>query len=53
MPSGPPDDVIARLVAERGATPGRGNLADVRGIRPTEDGPSSLEILDEMRADRL
>lgn len=54
-PSGPPDSPIARLVAERGATMPRGDLlssAAASHRRPAE-GPSSLEVLDELREERL
>jgi len=54
-PSGPPDSPIARLVAERGATMPRGDLlSDVRrSSLPPAVGPPSLEILDELREERL
>jgi len=54
-PSGPADSPIARLVSERGATMPRGDLlSDVRGSRlPPAAGPPSLEILDELREERL
>ncbi|HEU5064163.1 MAG TPA: type II toxin-antitoxin system prevent-host-death family antitoxin [Solirubrobacterales bacterium] len=55
VPSGPADSPIARLVAERGATMPRGDLleavASSRGAPAA--GPSSLEILEEMREERL
>jgi prevent-host-death family protein len=53
-PSGPPDDPIARLVTERGATMSTGSLLDLvpeRG-RPS-DGPPSQQVLDELREERL
>jgi prevent-host-death family protein len=54
-PSGPEDSPIARLVAERGATMPRRNLleaaASSAGKRPV--GPPSIEILEEMREERL
>jgi prevent-host-death family protein len=55
MPSGPADSPIARLVAERGATMPRGDLLSrVRNssLSPAE-GPPSLEVLDELREERL
>lgn len=54
-PSGPADSPIARLVAERGATMPRGDLLSrVRGSStPPAVGPPSLEVLDELREDRL
>lgn len=55
MPSGPADSPIARLVAERGATMPRGDLLSaVPGSQaPPAVGPPSLEILDELREERL
>jgi prevent-host-death family protein len=53
-PSGPPDSAIARLVADRGATMPRADLlalARPTGRRPA--GPTSAELLDEMREERL
>jgi prevent-host-death family protein len=54
-PSGPADSPIARLVAERGATMPRGDLlASVRGsTTPPASGPPSLQVLDELREERL
>ncbi|HEX3174327.1 MAG TPA: type II toxin-antitoxin system prevent-host-death family antitoxin [Solirubrobacterales bacterium] len=54
-PSGPADSPIARLVAERGATMPRGDLlARVReSTRPPAGGRPSLEVLDEVREERL
>jgi len=55
VPSGPADSVIARLVAERGATMPTANLLDLLRSsppRPTK-GPSSLELLDAEREERL
>jgi prevent-host-death family protein len=54
-PSGPADSPIARLVAERGATMPRGDLLSrVRSSRiPPAEGPPSLEVLDELREERL
>jgi prevent-host-death family protein len=54
-PSGPVDSPIARLVAERGAMMPRGDLLASAGAshrRPAE-GPPSIEILEEMREERL
>jgi prevent-host-death family protein len=54
-PSGPVDSPIARLAAERGATMPRADLLTrVRSssLRPAA-GPPSLEVLDEMREERL
>jgi prevent-host-death family protein len=55
LPSGPADSPIARLVAERGATMPRGDLLSrVRNSQtPPAVGPPSLEILDELREERL
>jgi prevent-host-death family protein len=54
-PSGPADSPVARLVAERGATMPRGDLLSrVRGSNlPPAMGPPSLEVLDELREERL
>jgi prevent-host-death family protein len=54
-PSGPTDSPLARLVAERGATMPRGDLlAHVReSDLPPAGGPPSLEVLDELREERL
>jgi prevent-host-death family protein len=54
-PSGPSDSPIARLVAERGATMPRGDLLEraAESNLPPAAGPPSLEILDEMREDRV
>ena len=54
-PSGPADSPIARLAAERGATIPRGDLPSrVRGLAcPPAVGPPSLQILDEVREERL
>lgn len=54
-PSGPDDSPIARLVAERGATmPSRDliELAARPGLVPAA-GPSSAEVLEELREERL
>lgn len=55
MPSGPSDSPIARLAAERGATMPRGDLlSSVRSSNlPPAVGPPSLEVLDELREERL
>jgi len=54
-PSGPPDSPLARLVAERGATMPRGDLVSrVRSsTTPPASGPPSIEVLDELREERL
>jgi prevent-host-death family protein len=54
-PSGPPDSPLARLVAERGATMPRGDLVSrARGsTAPPASGPSSTQVLDELREERL
>lgn len=54
-PSGPGDSPIARLVAERGATMPRRNLLEATASMPGEalQGPPSIEILEEMREERL
>ncbi len=54
-PSGPADSPIARLVAERGATMPRADLLALarRSELPPPAGPTSLEILDEQREERL
>jgi prevent-host-death family protein len=54
-PSGPPDSPLARLVAERGATMPQADLVSrVRGsTTPPASGPPSIEILDELREERL
>ena len=54
-PSGPADSPIARLVAERGATLPRANLLSLaRSMSaPPAVGPPSLEVLDELRGERL
>lgn len=56
LPSGPADSPIARLVAERGATMPRGDLlASVAAGSPRKpaDGPPSIEVLNELREERL
>jgi prevent-host-death family protein len=53
VPSGPPDSVIARLVAERGATMPRGDLLELEapdGI--PAGGPPSEIVLEELREER-
>lgn len=54
-PSGPADSPIARLVAERGATMPRGDLLSMsrRSDRAPAVGPPSLEVLNELREDRV
>jgi len=54
-PSGPADSPIARLVAERGATMPRGDLLQriEASTMPPAVGPPSLEVLDELREERL
>ncbi len=54
-PSGLSDSPLARLVAERGATmPSADLLGLVRdSTTPPASGPPSLEVLDEMREERL
>jgi len=54
-PSGPVDSPIARLAAERGATIPSGDLVSrVRSSAlPPAAGRPSLEVLDEMREERL
>ena len=48
------DGAIDRLVAERGARRGQGNLLDVLEELPEPiPGPPSGEILDELRSERL
>lgn len=55
VPSGPADSPIARLVAERGATMPTANLLELAKIAPRKPvgGPSSLELLDAEREERL
>lgn len=53
-PAGPKDSVIARLVAERGATMPAGDLLDLEwsdGV--PSDAPPSEQVLDELREERL
>lgn len=53
IPSGPPDDPLARLAATRGATLPTGSLGDVgAGLAPA-GGPPSSDLLDEQREERL
>ncbi len=55
VPSGPADSAIARLVAERGATMPTANLVELArssSLRRAR-GPSSLELLDAEREERL
>jgi prevent-host-death family protein len=55
VPSGPVDSPIARLVAERGATMPTIDLLELarRSPLPSAEGPSSLELLDAEREERL
>ncbi len=55
VPSGPEDSVIARLVAERGATMPTADLVALAKASelPPAMGPPSSQILDEMREERL
>lgn len=55
VPSGPADSPIARLVAERGATMPTVSLVELSRIAPRRPagGPSSLELLDAEREERL
>jgi prevent-host-death family protein len=56
VPSGPANSPIARLVAERGATMPTANLLELAKTaprRPPTGGPSSLELLDAEREERL
>jgi prevent-host-death family protein len=54
-PSGPADAPLARLVTDRGATMPRGDLLSrVReSDTPPAVGPPSLQVLDELREERL
>lgn len=54
-PSGPADSPIARLVAERGATMPQGDLLAhaAESALPPAGGPPSIEVLNEMREDRV
>lgn len=55
LPSGPADSPLARLAVERGATMPRGNLlsrARASTLPPAEGRPS-LQVLDELREERL
>jgi prevent-host-death family protein len=55
VPSGPVSSPIARLVAERGATMPTANLLELAKVAPRgpTGGPSSLELLDAEREERL
>jgi prevent-host-death family protein len=55
LPSGPADSPLARLAAERGVTMPSGDLLSrVRGSStPPASGPPSIEVLDEIREERL
>jgi prevent-host-death family protein len=46
------DDILDYLIAIGEATPARGDLLDLPRPKPAP-GPSSSEILDELRADRI
>lgn len=53
VPSGPPESVVARLVAERGATMPRGSLLELEvPDGRAAPGPPSELVLDELREDR-
>lgn len=54
-PSGPADSPIARLVAERGATMPRADLLSLSRSPdvPPAVGPPSLQVLEELREERL
>jgi prevent-host-death family protein len=54
-PSGPPDSPLARLVADRGATMPRADLLSLarRSDVAPAVGPPSLQVLDELRQERL
>lgn len=54
-PSGPPDSPLARLVAHRGATMPRIDLLSLAHGSETASavGPPSLQVLDELREERL
>jgi prevent-host-death family protein len=55
VPSGPADSPIAALVHDHGATMPTADLLDLAasGVGTPAVGPPSLEILDEIRAERL
>ena len=54
-PSAPPDSPLARLAAQRGATMPCGDLLALARDSDTASavGPPSLEVLDELREERL
>ena len=52
VPSGPTESALGRLIAERGATVPAGSLAELALPEPAVGGPSSAELLDELRAER-
>jgi prevent-host-death family protein len=54
-PSGPEDSPIARLVAEHGATMPRRDLLKLAAssTRGPASGPPSIQVLEEMREERL
>lgn len=55
VPSGPTDSPIARLVAERGATMPTADLIALARASdlPPAEGPPSIQVLDELREERL
>lgn len=53
VPAGAPDDPVARLAVERGATLPRGSLHDVASDLDPAAGPVSSDVLGEQRAERL
>jgi prevent-host-death family protein len=54
-PSGPPDSPLARLVADKGATMPRADLLSLarHAHAAPAVGPPSLQVLDELREERL
>jgi len=54
-PFGPPDSPLARLVADRGATMPRADLLSLARSSDAAqaEGQPSLEVLDELREERL
>ncbi|HTN24508.1 MAG TPA: type II toxin-antitoxin system prevent-host-death family antitoxin [Solirubrobacteraceae bacterium] len=53
VPSGPADDPLARLAANRGATLPTGSLCDVGAGLPPAGGPPSGDVIDRQREERL
>jgi prevent-host-death family protein len=47
------DDMFEYLIATGELTPAAGDLLDLPPPRPAPAGPSSSEVLDELRADRI